>query len=316
MTTTTMTTTTKNQITTTADITQELADRYIAYLDVAPKTAEIYRRQVRLFVEWLQKNGISHPDRSTILAWKSDLTASGHTASTIQTYLTSVRLFFSWLESEGIYPNICDHIKAPKVSHEHHRDYLTPAQINMVLDGIDRSTSKGLRDYAIVYLTVTCGLRVIELSRAQIRDLRPRGSQTVLYIHGKDRDEKVDYVQVSPAAEKAVRSYLTTRPGAGGADPLFASESHRDQGEPMTTRSLSRIIKTAYQNVGLDSDRLTAHSLRHSAVTLAILGGESIQATQQFARHQNISTTEIYFHELDKSKNTCTSSIESMLKEV
>jgi integrase len=56
---------------------------------------------------------------------------------------------------------------------------------------------------------------------------------------------------------------------------------------------------------GYDSSRLTAHSLRHTAVTLSLLGGKSLQEVQQFARHTNIATTQIYAHNLDRAKNNC-----------
>lgn len=287
----------------------DLAERYLAFLDVKPKTAETYTRQVRLFVRYLQENGIRDPNRQTIIDWKNSLVQSGHTPSTVQTYLSSVRLFFQWTESEELYPNICIHIKAPTVSHDHHRDFLTAEQICAVLGAIDRSSSTGLRDYAMIYLAVTAGLRTVELSRAKIGDIRNHGHILALYVWGKARDEKSDYVQIIPAVETAIREYLATRPNTDPDDFLFTSTSHRNQNEGLTTRSISRIIKDRFKAVGLDSDRLTAHSLRHSAITLAIRNGESLQSAQQFARHSNVKTTEIYFHELENEDNQCSNVI-------
>ena len=74
----------------------------------------------------------------------------------------------------------------------------------------------------------------------------------------------------------------------------------------MTTRSISGVCKEAMKAAGYNSERLTAHSLRHTAVTLALIAnGGNIQEAQQFARHANISTTQIYAHNLEKQNNTC-----------
>lgn len=77
----------------------------------------------------------------------------------------------------------------------------------------------------------------------------------------------------------------------------------------MTTRAISGRVKGKLQAAGYDSDRLTAHSLRHSAVTLARLAGQDLEEVQQFARHANIATTLIYDHAIDKSKNQCAATV-------
>ena len=71
----------------------------------------------------------------------------------------------------------------------------------------------------------------------------------------------------------------------------------------MTTRSISRIVKQRLEGVGLTSDRLTAHSLRHTAATLNLLNGATIEETQQLLGHSNINTTLIYAHALERAAN-------------
>jgi integrase/recombinase XerC len=77
----------------------------------------------------------------------------------------------------------------------------------------------------------------------------------------------------------------------------------------MTTRSISRTVKQRLQQIGLDSDRLTAHSLRHTAATLNLLNGASIEETQQLLGHSNINTTLIYAHALERASNNSESRI-------
>ena len=144
-----------------------------------------------------------------------------------------------------------------------------------------------------------------EVVRADIGDLRTAGNSTVLYLQGKGREEKTEFIKVTAPVEKAIRAYLKLRKETDPAAPLFASLSRNSAGERMTTRSISGIVKKRLQGAGFDSDRLTAHSLRHTSVTLALLAGKDITEVQQFARHSNISTTMIYSHHLDKAKNSC-----------
>ena len=64
---------------------------------------------------------------------------------------------------------------------------------------------------------------------------------------------------------------------------------------------------------GYDSERLTAHSFRHTSVTLALLNGNTLEQVQQMARHKNINTTMIYNHALQKEKNPCYDSVSNAL---
>lgn len=285
-----------------------LAD-WVKYLDAKPRTVSTYSKAVKQFLLYLKENDIQQPERENVINWREKLRREGRKPTTIQNYITAVRLFFRWTSQRGIYPNIADHIKGATLDREHKKDYLTGKQVKIILDSIDRNTDKGLRDYAIVSLMVTCGLRDIEVARADIQDMRAAGNYTALYIQGKGRDEKGDFVKLTAPIEAAIRAYLRTRPDAGPDSPLFTSISNRSEGERLTTRSISRIVKTIFKNAGFSSDRLTAHSLRHTAVTLSLLAGNSLQDVQQFARHTNISTTQIYAHNIDRANSKCEESI-------
>jgi integrase/recombinase XerC len=150
---------------------------------------------------------------------------------------------------------------------------------------------------------VTAGLRTIEVARANIEDLRTVADFTALYIQGKGHEEKTDYIKVVEEVEDAIRDYLNARGEKDRKAPLFASIANRDAGERMTTRSVSRIAKERLIAVGLDSERLTAHSLRHTTATLNLLNGGTVEETQQLLRHTNINTTLIYSHALERAKN-------------
>lgn len=293
-------------------ITEEILARFIAYIDASPKTVATYSRAIRQFIKWLSVNGTSQPTREDIIAYRDELKES-HKPTTVQSYIIAVRLFFQWLEQERVYPNIAQHIKGAKISKEHKKDYLTSRQCKNVMSGIETDTPQGRRDYAIFALMVTGGLRDIEVHRANIEDLRTLGDSTVLYLQGKGREERAEYVKVPDETERAIRASLADRKDAKKSSPLFISMSNNSKGNRISTRSISGIVKSALVKAGYDSDTLTAHSLRHTAVTLSLLGGNSLQEVQQFARHSNISTTQIYAHNLDRMANQCENTIASAI---
>lgn len=287
----------------------ELFNQFVAYLDATPKTVDTYTKALKQLSKYLSFNGITQPQREDIIAFREDLKASGHKPTTIQNYITAAKLFFKWTAQAGYYPNIAEHLKGAKLNRDHKKDYLTSRQVKEVLSGIDTSTSKGKRDYAILTLMITGGLRTIEVARADIGDIRNAGEHTVLYVQGKGKQEKTDFIKLSAPVEKAIRAYLTDRGETAPDKPLFVSLSNNGSGERMTTRAISGIAKERMRQAGYDSSRLTAHSLRHTAVTLALLAGEEITEVQQFARHSNLATTMIYNHAIDKAKNTCSETI-------
>ena len=233
------------------EIGTELFHRFIAYLDTTPKTIETYSKALKQLFNYFSLNGISHPQREDIIAFRDELNASGHKPTTIQNYITATKLFFSWTAQEGYYPNITDHLKGAKLDREHKKDYLTSRQVKEVLESIELNSLKGLRDYAILTLMVTGGLRDIEVSRADIEDLRTVGENTVLYIQGKGRQEKTEYIKISPQVEKAIRTYLKARGDSGKKAPLFASLSNNSNGQRLSTRSISGLVKKQAKRSGL-----------------------------------------------------------------
>ena len=211
---------------------------YIAFLDATPRTVQTYTGNIRQFIKWLQRNGIQRPTRPDVIAYRDELRGRCK-PSTVQSYITALRLFFSWTAQIGAYPNIAEHVKGAKLDSSHKKDYLNAGQIKDILDSIDTRTAKGKRDYSMIALMVTGGLRDIEVSRANVEDLKTLGGSTVLYLQGKGRDERTEYVKVVPAVERPLREYLRTRPEAKGKQPLFTSLSNNSKGERLSPKSIS-----------------------------------------------------------------------------
>lgn len=296
-------TATRAEITALNGISEELAHKWLTFLDASPKTIQSYTRSIAQFIKWADANGISRPTADDIRRFRDELSET-HKPTTVNAYLMSCKQFFKFLEEQGIYPNIAKNVKAVKMdSDTFKKDYLTSSQAKALIGSIDRGTLNGKRDYALISLMITTGMRDCEIQRANIEDIRTAGDASVIYYRGKGRNEKSKFKKLAPAVEEALRDYLHARGKADPAEALFISTANRNAGERMTTRSISRIVKNRLVAIGLDSDMLTAHSLRHTAATLSLLNGSSLEEVQAMLDHRSISTTQIYSHHLNRANS-------------
>lgn len=278
-----------------------LYNRFIAYTDVKDTTLKNYTSYIKQFMLWLADQGIRRPTRDDIKAYKQHLNGTSYSAGTRQQYLRAVKHFFSWTACEGLYPNIGDGIKTAKVKADNtKKEAFGLEDFHAVVDSIDRTGEAGKRDYCIMLLAVTGALRINEIRLADIGDIQTIRGQRVLYIQGKGHDSKDDYKKLVPELCDCIEDYLTTRPGAKKSDPLFVGTSNRAKGERISEPGLSRLIKNVFRAAGYDSDKLTAHSLRHTSNTFLFKSGADLFKVQHHARHSNPQTTEIYIHALER----------------
>ena len=291
----------------------DLFHRFVAFIDATPSTVRTYRASLRQWFKYMRANSITRPTMDSVRSYRSYLKATGKKPTTIQNYIIAVKQFFKWTEAEGLYPDIARNVKGAKLSRNFKKDYLTSKQAKHVLDTIDQSTLKGKRDYAMLVLMLTMGLRCIEVSRANIEDIRTSGDATVLYVQGKGHTEKDAMIKMPAPVETAIRDYLSQRKASDLKQPLFTSTSHNNYGKRMTTRSISGTVKQSFINAGYNSPRLTAHSTRHTAGSLSLLNGATLQETQELLRHQNIQTTEIYAHNITASTNPASDDVASAI---
>ncbi|MBQ3646112.1 MAG: tyrosine-type recombinase/integrase [Synergistaceae bacterium] len=283
----------------------ELVKDFEKFVDVTPSTMKSYKTGIRAFLRYVAENGVKSPTTETVLEFKRSMQNLGRKASTINLYLSATKRFFSWTAKSGLYVDIAKDVKGVRTDSGFKKDFFLGSQLKEILGGFDRSSLEGMRNYAIFALMSTCGLRTCEISRAKISDLSTLAGQPVLYIHGKGKSDSKDFVKLSKPVESALRSYLKMRDKVDKTQALFASCSDRNFGQSISRVTVSTMCKKAMVKAGYDSDRLTAHSLRHSAITLCLMGGESLQNVQAFARHSSMNTTLIYSHNVDRINSQC-----------
>ena len=284
-------------------------DKFFEYLDVSTATLKAYRAGVRHFITFTQLNSVKAPNRETVLKFKQSLIINGSKPATVALYLSAVRRLFDWLEAEGLYANVAKGVKSPKMIAGHKRDALSASQLKACLKSMSRNDVIGLRDKAMFLLMSTAGLRTVEISRANISDIHEVQGVWTLNVWGKGRTEADSFVKLSPEVKRAIDEYLAIRGHVKTNEPLFTSCSHRNAGKRLSTQTISTAAKKAMIRAGYDSHRLTAHSLRHSAATLAIQAGMSLQDVQAFMRHSSINITTIYLHDVSRLKSQCETAI-------
>ena len=284
-----------------------LIDRFIASIDAKINSKSTYRRQIKPFIEWISDkysfDNLRFLSQQEIYSYKDALVRAGKSACIISGYLTVVRKFFEWLESQKIFPNIAKSVKGLKKPKGFRKECLTTDQIKSALAVFDTTTLDGLRDYALFNLLVRTGLRTVEVSRATVGDLRQESGEAILLVQGKGRDSKDDFVLLVDEALRPLYKYLASRGPLSENEPLFCSTSNRTRGEPLKERTICGIIKETLRKVDIDDSRITAHSLRHTAVSLSIKNGASLIQAQAMARHSDPKTTMIYFYNHERIKS-------------
>ena len=285
------------------------------------------REDIISYRDWLSsEHEAIQIDPESVTGWKYRTDKSGKPVkiickpSTVTQYLRSVCQFFKWTAASGLYPNIAQNIHTPKITEDYKKEALTPAEVLNIESSIaqkaqeaiitaasynkdtagriQRSTEQGKRLFAMYQLAVNAGLRTIEISRANIKDLETKGGQSWLYIWGKGRSEADQKKPIAPEVAESIKNYLKSRTDHyTGNSPLFVSTGNRSGGNRIAPTTISTMLKRAMQEAGFDSEKLTAHSLRHSAGTAAMEAtGDNIYLAQEYLRHSDPKTTERYTH--------------------
>ena len=218
--------------------------------------------------------------------------------------LSAVRSFYRYLlENGAIGYSPAEGVRGIRGGkREHKRSELSDSEVLDVLDTCD-DTPQGIRDRAILTLMAYCGLRTIEVQRANLDGLKVNGRMT-LWVQGKGRAEADEFVVIPRDQEIVIRRWMTERKKLSTAEPaLFVSLSKRNQGERLSTRAIRNLVKEHYRKAGVDDDTKTTHSLRHSAITSAIRHGATPMQVQAMARHASFDTTLNYIHEVNRLDN-------------
>jgi integrase/recombinase XerD len=263
---------------------------------LSKNTLEAYRRDMRLFANWLEKmrpgvGGLAavatHDIQGYIAARHSD---SGKATSSNRR-LSVIKRFYQMLLRQR---RIVDDPSLKLVSARQPQRFvhtLSEIQVEALLGAPDVNTPLGLRERTMLELMYASGLRVSELVALKLLELSLNDG--VLRITGKGA--KTRLVPFGQQARLWIERYLKEARGVilNGQqdDALFVTA----RGGPMTRQMFWILIKKHALKAGVTAP-LSPHTLRHAFATHLLNHGADLRVVQLLLGHSDISTTQIYTH--------------------
>lgn len=272
---------------------ENVKESFINYLDVDDLTLKTYKTGIESFINYLKGNNIVNPTRDDVIAYRNMLRET-YSNNTVNTYMIAVRALFKYLEIHKLYENICVDIKGAKYSTTPKKEVLSLEKIKSIYNGLS-----DLEDKALFSLMCSTGLRVCEIATALIEDIKEYNGEMVLFVLGKKRDSKCEYVKLSNQVLDDLKSYI----GGRTSGYIFVSTSNNNNGGGLTTTSLRNRIKSIFRRFGINKDTVSCHSLRRSFAVISYETGSSIYDIQQVLHHSSINTTTRYLKQVDRDKN-------------
>ncbi len=253
---------------------------------LSKNTCENYQRDLKQWCENLQKNTLNKITNHDIQQWIMHSHKKGKSPRSLARMLASIRSFFkyccqqSWCEL-----NPATGVKTPKADKPLPKT-LDVDQIAALLIKPD-DTPILIRDFAIMELLYSSGLRLSELSNVCLPDLDLK--EGLLRVTGKGNKTRI--VPVGKQALMQIKAWLKIRALwlKGDHQALFISQ----RGVQLGNRAIQKRLKFWGEKLGL-AGSLHPHKLRHSVASHLLESSGDLRAVQEFLGHANLSTTQIY----------------------
>jgi len=169
-------------------------------------------------------------------------------------------------------------------------EVLSESQVNRVLEQVDLSTGKGIRNKAILEFMYATGARASEVIALPLTSLL--WEYGVVRIMGKGGKERL--VPLGDYAVTALRAWLPVRGQLLGMRHTEPKLFLNMKGLPLSRSGLWRILRECFLAAGIE--KAHPHTLRHSFATHLLNHGADIRYVQEMLGHSDISTTQIYTH--------------------
>lgn len=209
--------------------------------------------------------------------------------------MSSLRGYFKYMtnKTNQLEFNPTDDIEMPAMKKRLPK-YLTLEQSIELLNNTQSKFAE--RDYCIILLFLSCGMRLSELAGIDIKDI----NKDTLRIVGKGNKER--FVYLNDACVTAINDYIAVRNTivSPASEPaLFISKRTKKR---MSTRRIEQVVEECLQRSGLSQMGFSVHKLRHTAATLLYRSGNAdMLALKEILGHEHVSTTEIYTHISDEA---------------
>ena len=263
---------------------------------MAENTCVAYARDLRLFSKYLKKRGISAAadvKREDIAGFLGEERASGRKSSTRARRTAAIRMFFKFLEERRyIKRNPAALLDPPKKGKVLPR-VLSEEETFRMIDKVDGTDPRDLRDRAMLEVMYGCGLRVSEVCGMKVEDIMADGE--LLRILGKGSKERV--VPIGKAAGRALTAYLASARDVFTKGDLSVSHVFVTRlKKPFTRQAVFKMIRERAVAADIAPERISPHVLRHCFASHMLQHGADIRAIQELLGHADIGTTQVYTH--------------------
>lgn len=278
-------------------------DRLMRQRRASPHTVASYRDSFRLLLGFAQQTlekaptalAIKDLDAPFISAFLDHLEQDrGVTARSRNVRLAAIHSFFRYVALEDpSHVAVTQRVLAMPTKRYTRRqvDFLSQAEVALLLAAPDRTRWTGRRDHALLLLAVQTGLRCSELIGLQIAHLS-FGSGAHVRCEGKGRKERCTPLLKDTAA--VLRAWIRERGGLDTA-PLFPSARGGPLGRDGVQDIVAKHVATARQRCpSLKKKRVTPHVLRHSAAMNLLQHGVDRTVIALWLGHESVDTTQIY----------------------
>lgn len=192
--------------------------------------------------------------------------------------------------------------------------YLKTEGVELLVKQIDINKQNGFRDYVMILLLYTTGLRVSELINLKVRDLSLYEPYT-LKVRGKGN--KTRYIPIMKTSVPHIRKYLSMM-NYEGEESLseFLFLNHMKQ--PFKRQGINYILKkygmkSRKKNIQLIPKDLSPHKMRHTTAMELVSQGVDLIYIRDLLGHSSVKVTEIYARTDAKLKRQA---IEAASKEI
>ena len=260
---------------------------------LAKNSLEAYRRDMRLFAEWLhisQSKHLLEVTEADIFSYVAQKHSESKATSANRRMTVLKRFYQMAFRQNQISINPCTKLKSAKQANRLPKT-LSEQQVEQLLLAPDENTSLGLRDRTMLELLYACGLRVTEL--VSLRSLELSLNDGVLRIIGKgNKTRLVPFGEVARVwLERYLKEGRAAILGAQIDDALFVTA----RGGAMTRQMFWILIKKYAAQAGIVAP-MSPHTLRHAFATHLLNHGADLRVVQLLLGHADISTTQIYTH--------------------
>ena len=254
---------------------------------LSENTTKAYQRDLNKFSKFLESIAIDNLEsisEEKCSAWIADLFQNDISARSIQRHISSAKGFFSYMKKIGLVQSSpFELINSPK-SPNHLPNILSPEEVSQLLN-FKPKNSQDKRDFAIIELIYSSGLRVSEAVNSNLSDFEDNNN--FLRVIGKG--SKTRLVPVGRFAQNAIKDWISERKKIlTSDDALFVNL----RGSRISTRSVQERIKNIALKQGLPP--VNPHMLRHSFATHLLESSGDLRSIQELLGHSSLSTTQIY----------------------